>query len=351
MLIVLLLLPLFFATGCELFTEGEGEAPDPCGWGRPACQGRLAIGGGGLQLAFYRNYPLDVRNTYIRRLLVVVHGADRAWDHAFQVGMEAADELGEGRRTLVVAPFFQTADDGPATDEAYWTSSGWKRGHLSVQDEVRPWRVSSYAAMDVLLGEVAGGGRFPDLEEIVVAGHSAGGQYTHRYAAGGRAEYTLTVPVRYAVANPSTYLYLGPERAVPGYLDSFAVPEAAVCDDYQRWHYGLEGLNTYMSGLSLTGIRQNLTGRDVQIMVGDRDLQTAWLDMSCGAMLQGERRYHRGIILVNYMGRFWPGHGHVLTVVPGIGHSSRGMFTSEEGLGVLFPLPEAALSATALRAP
>ncbi len=334
--VLLLLIPFLCLPACELFTRGEDAAPEPCGWNLPACQGRITIGGG-LKLAYYRNYALDVRNTHIRRLLVVVHGAGRAWDHAFQVGMEAADEVDGRTSTLVLAPYFQTAEDEPASDEAYWTSGGWKRGHLSVADAQRPQRVSSYAAMDVILGEVAKGGSFPDLEEIVVAGHSAGGQYTHRYAAGGRAEVNVDVPIRYVVANPSTFLYIGPERSVEGRLDTFAVPTDPACDDYDRWHYGLQGLNTYMSGLSLTGIRQNLTTRDVQIMVGDKDLQTSWLDMSCGAMLQGERRYHRGLLLVAYMDLYWPGHQHVLTVVPGIGHSSRGMYTSDEGLAVLFP--------------
>src|SRR5262249_51528255 len=53
---------------------------------------------------------------------------------------------------------------------------------------------------------------FPNLKLIVVTGHSAGGQFTHRYAAATHVEKQIRIPMRYVVANPSTYLYLDETR-------------------------------------------------------------------------------------------------------------------------------------------
>jgi hypothetical protein len=73
--------------------------------------------------------------------------------------------------------------------------------------------VSSYAAVDRIIRILGDSTRFPNLEAVVVAGHAAGGQYVHRFAATSPVEDELPhLRFRYIVANPSTYLYLGPER-------------------------------------------------------------------------------------------------------------------------------------------
>ena len=78
-------------------------------------------------------------------------------------------------------------------------------------------RIGSYEAVDGVLGQLGNVNHFPNLTKVVVTGHSAGGQYTHRFAAGSRAEDLLPhLQFRYIVANPSTFLYLGPERRVEG---------------------------------------------------------------------------------------------------------------------------------------
>jgi hypothetical protein len=286
---------------------------------------------------YYCSYRLEAGDDSVLIALIVVHGAGRNAEWNFETGILAAGALGKLEDTIVIAPNFQTIDDNPRSDEAYWTSSGWKKGHLSVPDENLPERVSSYAAMDEFLEVLGNRVLYPRLGVIVVAGHSAGGQYVHRYAAGSMAEEELSgIRVRYIVSNPSTYLYIGPERAAPASISIFELPDIESCPTYNRWHYGLEGLNTYMSRLSLTQIRENLVGRDVVVFVGSADTGSSMLDMSCGAMLQGPHRYYRGLTLYNYMSTFYPGHNHTLQVLAGAGHSSRTMFTSQRGLTLIF---------------
>ena len=334
-LVLLLSLPL---AGCD--KDESGTTPDtgpvPCTFADDRCRARLDIGGD-LMLPYYRSHPLEAGNESITMALILVHGANRNAEWNFETGINAMYARGDLENMIVIAPNFQTIDDEPERDEAYWSSNGWKKGHLSVADEYRTERISSFAAMDRIIEILKDRTLYINMEVIVVAGHSAGGQYVHRYAAGSNADHDPGgIRFRYIVANPSTYLYLGPERATTGSLNNFQVPSTVDCSDYNNWHYGLSNLNTYMSRLSLMEIRNNLTGRDVIIFVGSADTGSSMLDVSCGAMLQGIHRYHRGLTLVNYMDQYFPEHNHTLEVLSGVGHSSRTMFTSYLGLSLIF---------------
>ena len=303
-----------------------------CTVANATCAERVEIGGG-VFLPVFRTHALEDGDDSVTRGLIVIHGSNHNADDYFLSGLLAAAEAGEKFRTVVVAPHFQTSDDGPAPDEPFWSSGGWKRGHLSRTEGPSP-RVSSYAALDRIIAILTDRSRFPALTEIVVTGHSAAGQVAHRFAASSRAEETLPdVTFRYVVANPSTYLYTQAERASG---DEFASPDVEACPDFNTWHYGLEDRNSYASALSAESIRDQLARRDVRILIGDADSLSASLDTTCGANLQGPYRFARGQTLVRFMDTFFPGHGHVEMVVPGVGHSNRQMWLSAVGLQSLF---------------
>ena len=207
--------------------------------------------------------------------------------------------------------------------------AGVTRGLIVIHGNTRD--ADTYFETGVL---AATSSRFPAMEEIVVAGHSAGGQVVHRYAA--TTEHTATdsgVAFRYVVTNPSTYLYLGPRREDAE--GGFTVPDTG-CDDYDEWHYGLQDRNSYADRLEADSIRAQLARHDVRILLGDADTTSASLDESCGANLQGPRRYHRGRTLVRFMDAMYAGHAHREMIVPGVGHSSRSMWLSGVGAGALF---------------
>ena len=308
--------------------------PVPCNLAGAICAERVVIGSG-VYLPVFSTHELATGDAGVSRGLIVVHGNNRDPDTYFLSGIAAATQGGVAGHTAVVAPHFQTVEDGPAPNEPYWSSPGWKRGNLSLSEGPSP-RVSSYAALDSIVRLFLDAGRFPAMREIVVTGHSAGGQVLHRYAATSRIEEGAPdgVSFRYVVANPSTYLYLGPERE--NLSGNFTVPGGVGCDDYNEWHYGLEDRNSYAEALAADTIRALLARRDVRILIGDADTLSAALDVSCGANLQGVNRYVRGRTLVRFMEALYPGHRHVETIVQGIGHSNRSMWTSREGLGSLF---------------
>lgn len=332
-------LPALLLPGCQDSGSVSGppvepDPPVPCTFGIPVCRERVVVEGGFL-LPVYRTHPLEPGDTLIRRAVFVVHGTNRNADDYFETMVGAVREVGGLGETLVIAPRFQTLDDWPATGEPAWTSGGWKRGDPTVVDSPEGVRISSYAALDGVLAVLADRTRFPNLTKIVITGHSAGGQYTHRFAAGSPAEGRHGhLAFRYVVANPSTYLYLGPQRSLAG--GGFGLPDREACPTYNTWHYGLEELNPYMARLSVEEIRRRLGGRDVVYLVGTEDTGTHLLDMSCGAMLQGSNRFARGLTLFAFMNEHFPAHGHRLHEVAGVGHSSGGIYTSATGMGVLF---------------
>lgn len=340
--------PSFPFVLCSLLLLGCGDAgPHPTGPHEPLelrpctlpdqrCREKVPLGGG-FHLPVYRSLPLLEGDTLVDRAVIVVHGANRNPDDYFATMIGATQRAGALARTLVVAPHFQTSADGADPDEPVWTSGGWKRGDQSNTLPTDPDGISSYAAVDRILAILGDRLRYPRLARIVVTGHSAGGQYAHRFAAGSPTEEALPhLRFRYLVANPSTYLYPGPERVGEGEDGGWGIPDRSLCPDYNHWHYGLEELNPYAAGPGPDVLRTNLSSRDVVYMVGDRDLGSDQLDMTCGAMLQGPNRYLRGLGVFAFMESFLPENQSRLVVVPGVAHSSSGIYNSPQGQAELF---------------
>jgi hypothetical protein len=332
----LLLLSMVSCGGGDPTGPDEPHELRPCTLPDERCREKVPVGGG-FYLPVYRSLPLLEGDTVVETAVIVVHGANRNPDDYFATMVGATQRAGAMAKTLVISPHFQTSSDGAAGNEPIWSSGGWKRGDQSNTTPTDPDGIGSYEAVDRILDILGDPTRYPRLRRVVVTGHSAGGQYTHRFAAGSRMEEQLPhLRIRYVVANPSTYLYLGPERASPGAEGGWPLPDRAVCPTYNIWHYGLEEVNPYVASQELDEVRSQLTRRDVVYMVGDQDVGSSMLDVSCGAMLQGPNRFLRGATLFNYLEAFFPGHRSQLFVVPGVAHSSSGIYNSAEGQAVLF---------------
>ena len=311
------------------------DPPGPCVIAA-LCSGRVALASG-VFLPYYATYALEGgaagSPTPVERAVVVVHGNGRNADDYFERVVTAAEQAGRLDATVIVAPRFQTRDDAPLSGEPYWTSAGWKRGHLSTGGATPP--ISSYQAIDTIVARLANRTLFPDLAKVVVTGHSAGGQVAHRYAAGSPVEDRFDrLAFRYVVANPSTYLYPTPLREWAG---EYVVPDAAACPDYDDWHYGLEELNDYMTRETPDSARARFLRRDAIVLVGDQDTGSASLDQSCGANYQGLNRYQRGLALIRTLDHVFPeSHRHRQVVVPGVAHSSAQIYQSSQGRQALF---------------
>lgn len=312
------------------------------------CRQALEIGGG--MVGVWANLPLepapgeDDCHAGIERLVIVQHGNGRtAWSY-FEGVRNAATIAGVESRTLIVAPHFPAPVEAPEGFHS-WSplSSGWKSG----DDSLTAPPLSSFAAIDrLILDVVLASPHYPALKEVVVTGHSAGGQFTQRYAiasAVDEAPEAAGVDFRFVVLNPSSYLYLDAYRwdgvGTPPAID-FAVPSGSGCDaESNEYKYGLDGVPAgHYVGQHLDGVPAAYLARDVTYLLGEADtLQDSDLDTSCPATLQGEHRLERGQVFAAYLDARFPAQDHALATVPGVGHSQSAMYGSPTGVAVLFP--------------
>lgn len=266
--------------------------------------------------------------------VIIIHGDQRNAEEYFAFTREAA-RIAESE-ALIIAPRFVTPDDDDrAPDDLTWGDGDWKTGERPREDEA----VSSFEVIDHLLAELAAAG--DPLTDVVVAGHSAGGQLVQRYAAAARLPAGLRV--RFVVANPSSYLYLDERRPDGGGFEEPSSRERRACDRYDRYKYGLERRPEPLDQVDAKTLRTQYLSRDVTILLGALDTSDEDnLDRGCEARMQGAHRYERGVLFYQYVQtRFTTEGAHTLEVIPGVGHDARAMLTSDAGRRALFGIADA----------
>ena len=270
----------------------------------------------------------------IERVLIIIHGRLRNAGTYRQSAEQAAELAGQSQTTLVIAPQFLNETDvalHPVADSVLrWQGDDWMAGGLSTA----PFALSSFGALDQIIARVSDRQQFPDVKQIVIAGHSGGAQVVQRYALLAHDQPALSaagVKVLYVVANPSSYAYFDERRPV-----AF---DHAKCPGFNRWKYGLTDLPLYASGQTAPQIEGNYVKRDVTYLLGqqDTDPQQPALDKGCEAEAQGTNRLARGHFYFDYLLRRNPrGVNQRLVEVPGVGHNGQGLLTSPEGQKALF---------------
>lgn len=329
----------------DTFNDAGASSPPavttaPC-TSAASCRASLSVASGA-KLAVYRSYDLERPPAGLTGAVVIVHGTSRDSLGYYNNMMKVVRSLRLERSVLVVAPLFQESPE--STDELYWSGGDWREGADGATRS--GLKFSAYAALDRLLERLADPARLPFVTRLTIAGHSAGGQVVQRYAAGGRPELTRVVPIRYVVANPSSYLYLNAFRFVEGAGFVESGQAFSRCTSYDHYKYGLKDRRStpYMAAKSDAELIQDYLARDVRYLLGledtcNSDLDScndSTLDKSCEAMLQGTFRLERGRRFFSHLERYYPTHQHTKIEVPDVGHSNGAMWDSPLGRTVLF---------------
>jgi hypothetical protein len=333
-------------------------APAPCTTASDACTEWVPLDKAGARSLIYRSYPLTRPNAHIRRALIMVHGTLRNADRYFTTATGAGFLAKALDDTIIIAPAIRSADagckDALAPNEVSWSCRGdtWRSGGVAASHP----GLTSFDFVDEILRRLADRKVFPNLKAIVVAGHSAGGQFVHRYEMANRVHDTLGVPVSYVVANPSSYawpdatrpLAVGdgaPAAAVAGWMSeaphvnfTYGAFDPAKAPDYDRWPYGFAERTTgYAARLSDGQLRAQLAGRPTTYLFSQVDtLPLGGFDDSPRAMAQGATRRARGEAFVKFINERLDAHAKVL-IVPECGHNDRCVFTTDAVLSVIFP--------------
>ena len=259
---------------------------------------------------------------------------------------------------MIISPAFHSNDRGCndklEPNEVSWSCHGdsWRSGGTAASDK----SLTSFDFMDELLRKLADKKVFPNLTNIVVAGHSAGGQFVSRYEMANRVDEGLGVPVTYVVANPSSYAWPVsdrplpvedglPENEVAGWKSerphtkfSYGPFDIAKAKDYDTWPYGLEGrTGGYTAKMSDELLRKQLASRHTIYLLSQVDtLPLGGFDGSPGAMAQGVTRRGRGEAFAEYL-KDKLGSTNKAVIVPECGHNDRCVYTTDEVLPLIFP--------------
>ncbi len=333
----------------------------PCTTATPACIEWVPLHSATpARSMIYTTYPLTTRNTSVRRALIMIHGTNRNADHYFQSATAAAFLAGALDDTVVISPAIHSSAGNGCKDtleptEVSWSCGGdsWRSGGMSISNK----DLSSFDFIDELLRKLADRKLFPNLTQIVVAGHSAGGQFVARYEMANKVDPIAGVSISYVVANPSSYAWPDATRPLP---TGDATPEAAglgwqsekphtdftygaftgKAPTYDKWPFGLEDRTSgYTVGISDTQLKQQLATRKTTYLLSQVDtLPLGGFDSSPNAMAQGATRRARGEAFVKYIHDTLSANPAVL-IIPECGHNDRCVYTTDAALPYIFPKP------------
>ncbi|OKO77381.1 alpha/beta hydrolase [Bradyrhizobium sp. AS23.2] len=325
-----------FALVCGRTFAADENAPNrkPV---RAIADARLSVGGQGI-LPLYLSSDWSMPLPAISRAIIVLHGRLRNADEYYMSAHTAQVAAGDdGKSALMIVPQFLAEIDIEAhklsADTLRWSLEGWEGGDAALA----PNPVSSFEALDAILAKLSDRRIFPNLKQVVVAGHSGGGQVAQRYAIAGKGEATLSrqhIDVRYVVANPSSYAYFSDTRPVQAI--------AASCPGFNNWKYGMDQRPPYLADATPVALEKRYVEREVIYLLGtlDTNPEHPALDKSCMAKAQGPYRYFRGHAYADAMAK--RDHGtpnHRVWDVAGVGHDGDKMLTSTCGLAALFDIP------------
>jgi hypothetical protein len=272
---------------------------------------------GGKKFRVFDNHSL-AGDASVTHGVIVVHGTGRNAEGYFERASESADHAGADNAIIVSPWFLGDDDDDPKSGEATWENEEWKVGDGDV---------SSFEVADQLVATLSDKRRFPNLTSITLAGHSAGAQFTQRYATFGDApSQPWAAPMQYLVMNPSSFVYLDDWR-----------PVSKPCKGFNEYKYGLEDRSGYAGRLTDEQARARFFSRTVTIANGGDDtFDNGDLDTDCEANAQGKSRRERGEAFYEHYHAAHPEAALSYVLVPGVDHDSGEMLDSPAVWPALF---------------
>lgn len=284
----------------------------------------------------------------VKRAVIFLHGLQRdPYTYiAYMLKALAAVPSDAGvsaDNVAILCPYFPNGEDknvgypwtnglpsgrGSTSSAFVWQSAGWASGD-NTQYPALIKEVSSYDVLDQMVQYFDNKKLFPNMNQIVVGGHSLGAQMVQRYAAVGSVLDTKA-PVSYYVANPDSLVWFSKSRPLP--TDN--------CSTYDNWREGFSAYtNRYGNEIVSQGreaVLARYTSRQIAYARGTRD----WGDDSftCAAFTQGANRGER---FFNFINTFTPtctsGFGNCATIdYVSASHEAEVMMTSTSGQARLF---------------
>lgn len=293
---------------------------------------------------YYRTVGIDPK--IVKRAIIVFPGKPRdSWKYAtlFNNALNVMykrnpDTIKEGD-VMILAPAVLNMDDqeagGVSSNWIAYKASGWAAGGASHYPEGMEHSVTFYAAVDKMVNLVMNQTNYPNLRQVVIAGHSMGAQATIRYA-------LMKKPKKY---DPSMRYWVGNPGSYPWLRDDFPEEPENPCDPVDQrssWPYGVKNVSSITKYARKrvdedpNAIIQQFLGRKVHYALGLLDNGPG--DTHCQAQYQGANHLQRGtnfVDMVQQINNGWPSN-HSLGFVAGISHQDYPMIVADNSLDFIF---------------
>ncbi|WFD38139.1 uncharacterized protein MJAP1_001087 [Malassezia japonica] len=282
----------------------------------------------------------------VKRAIVSLPGRPRdSWKYAnlFYNALKwvyAKNKYGiEEGEVIIVAPLALNQDDqaaggtnGEDSNWAVYRMSNWEFGG-STHSPKSANSVSFYTGLDKIIDNLMDKSQYPNLNKVVVAGHSMGGQTAVRYAL-MKHEKSYDNDIMYWVGNPGSYTWLVEDR--PSSEDCKSSENSypygmGDSDDFPK--YGRAALN---NGQSIGDIVNRFRSRTVHYALGLLDNGSG--DTHCEALAQGANHLQRGANFVQMLNNQDGGlpSTHTVSYVPGVSHQDYPMIAADKSLDFIF---------------
>lgn len=315
---------------------------------------QMALGDGSYQFSYFSNKSVEPSMPAIKRVVILQHGVLRDGEVAFTNANAALHNSGASiAETLLLAPQFWNADDANAgrvpASVPYWRKADWSLGYDSIDGR----NLSAFSVIDDLIRKFSNAAAYPNVTQIVVAGHSAGAQMYSRYAAFNTVHEKVRsgILVKYVLANAGTYMYHSRDRAL-GSAASGATAFApssggGACPEFDDYKYGSGSFPvtfSYPHTLAPLERFKRFAARKAYYYQGTADTvpysAVGGPDAHCAAVLSGDHRLARGVTNARYQ-RYLAGSlglslDRLFRRVEGVGHDEARMWGAECAVHALF---------------
>lgn len=324
-------------------------SPDD-GWqGLPALDGftlnrSIEIRGGAIQPAYI---TANYQPANIKRGIIVFPGKPRdSWKYtnlvrnALTVQAGLFPEWGVSPDSVViVGPAWLNNNDQTAGavqgNELVFHGTQWQSGGNSKAPTSLNSSITSYEAVDKFMDILFDKAQFPNLNQVVVVGHSMGGQMVQRYALLKKTK-KYDQNVRFWAGNPGSYAWLTDDRPYQN---------ASCTNNMTAWHYGIGGNQTKVSKYARKDVLANrqavvdrYLARKFHLALGLLDNGAG--DTHCQARVQGGNHLDRGSQFALQLNSIpqpnaWPAN-FTLDYMVGVSHQDYAMLSSNSSLQRIF---------------
>ena len=293
--------------------NSDNDIEYPCLTPNSDCKNNIKIGEGTFE--FFSSFHIDSLSE-VQGAIITFHGNNRNADDYFEKMASIIIGLGLTDDILIIAPKFATLYERSSDSDWYWNTTSWKWGMPSYNSPLGE-NISSFAIIDTILTKISDESLFPQLENVLITGHSSGAAFTHMFSYTKSENSFNGLNIKFAVVNNQYFVHPDDTRI----QQDGSVSVLQSCNNYNDWPYGLNNLNPYMQIIGASLAKNNFFSNVVDYFVGENDTDTS-LDSGCHYDILGSSRLEKNLNFNTYMDVISPNNSHQITIIPNLGHTT-----------------------------